>query len=451
MKFSHILPVPLLAIGGVLLSTSAAPAQNAQPSTPRPNAAGAVDPTAFAAIGDVAPKPKFSVPPADAPLDIALSPTNYAVPAGAIFASPDARPNGAGTQNSPMTLQNALQKAPAGATIVLRGGIYRDGNLTMPQKLTLQAFPRELPWIDGSDIVTGWVKEGASWRHDGWNYAFAPNFDSKDIDPAYPLANHRDMVWLGGRYLTQVGTLAEVGPSKFFVDYAAKKLHIGDDPSGKTVEATTRVNGVFFRPRDAERVAGSTLRGLGFRRFADAGIQIWAPRVTVENCVSAWNGIFGLQIEGAGGPSAGSSDVTLRGVQMSCNGKAGVRTWGAPRLLVEGSTFSHNNVEGYRRAWGAAGIKLMNSEGVIFRNNLVANNYAFGFWMDEDLNDATVVNNRMSGNEVAGIMFEIAHRALIAFNTLHDNNVGLMVSNATQAQVWNNTFADNKTGVVIKQ
>lgn len=141
----------------------------------------------------------------------------------------------------------------------------------------------------------------------------------------------------------------------------------------------------------------------------------------------------------------------LRGIIASCNGQAGVRTGQSPRLRVEGSTFSHNNVEGYRRAWGAAGIKVLNFDGFVFRDNVVANNYAFGLWLDDNLNDATVVNNQMRGNAVAGIMFEISKRALIAFNTIHDNNVGLMVSNSTQGRIWNNTFANNKTGVNIKQ
>ncbi len=441
--------LPVLSLCGVLLGASSAPAQNAN-SAPQNLPTG--DATAFAQIGDAAPKKRILVPPADAPLDIPLKPTNYPVPAGAIIVSPDAKPGGAGTQNSPATLKNALQNAPAGATIVLRGGLYRDGNLVIPHRLTLQSFPGELPWIDGSDIVTGWVKDGENaWRRDGWNFAFPPIFDAKDIEPAYPLANNRDMVWVNGRYLTQVGSREEVGPSRFFVDYSAKKLFIGDDPAGKTVEATTRANGLMLRPRDAAQVAGSVIRGLGVRRFADAGLQIAAPRVTIENSVAAWNGIFGLQIVGGATAAAGTSDVTLRGVRASCNGKAGVRTWGTPRLLVENSTFTHNNIENYRRAWGAAGIKMMKSDGVVFRNNVVADNYAFGLWLDEDLNDATVVNNIARGNAVAGIMFEISHRALIAFNVVHDNNVGLMISNATVGKVFNNTFANNKTAVNVKQ
>lgn len=478
-RLSHL---PLLALSGFLCAASCAPAQNDAGNAAKPNRknqnvnkpknatgnkanankgnnanggnkanANLGDATAFAQVGD-ADKKRRAVPPADAPQDIALAATNYAVPAGAILVAPDGRAEAAGTRAAPRALREAIKSAPEGATIVLRGGVYRDGDLVIPRQMTLQAAPGEAPWIDGSDVVTGWAKDGAgAWRHNGWEIAFKPTISEKNIDPKFPLANNRDMVWINGRYQTQVATRAEVGPSRFFVDYDGKALYIGDDPTGQSVEATTRFNGIVFRTKDADVLPGTMVRGLGFRRFAETGAEIQAPQITLENSSFVWNGTQGVQVRNQGQQSTSPADVVLRGANSSCHGQAGVRTWMAPRLRVENSVFSHNNVEGYRIAWGAAGIKLMKFEGLVFRNNLVADNYSFGLWLDEDANGATIVGNEFRGNQVAGLMFEISHRANIAFNVLRDNNVGLMVSNSTQGAVWNNTFADNKVGAEVKQ
>jgi hypothetical protein len=312
-------------------------------------------------------------------------------------------------------------------------------------------MPGQAAWLDGSDVVTGWVRDGDVWRRDNWTTVFPPNLPPENIDPAYPLANHRDMVWVNGRYQTQVAGRDQVRPGTFFVDYNAKTLFLGQDPTGKTVEATARASGILVRGRDAEKAAGTTIRGLGLRRFAEVGVNVQVPRVTLEKNTIVWNGRYGIHIQGAGRESPPPADIVLLGNRVTANGQAGVRTWNSPRLRVDNNTFSYNNVEGYRRAWGAAGIKVLHFDGFVCRNNLVENNYAFGIWMDENLNDATVEKNECRGNLVAGIMFEISHRAHIAYNVVHHNNVGLMVSNSTKGSILSNTFVDNKTGVVVKQ
>jgi hypothetical protein len=90
--------------------------------------------------------------------------------------------------------------------------------------------------LKGSIEVTGWVADGSTWRKDSWNYAFAPSMGSEYIDPNYPMAGYRDMTYIDGVSLKQVGSKAAVVPGTFYVDYANNKLYIGNNPTGKTVE-----------------------------------------------------------------------------------------------------------------------------------------------------------------------------------------------------------------------
>lgn len=82
-----------------------------------------------------------------APSVVPLLKTNFAIPAGAVFVSPDGSPARSGaTPDAPTTVQNALKIVPVGGTIVFRGGSYRGlSALRLPRRVTLQAFPNEAP------------------------------------------------------------------------------------------------------------------------------------------------------------------------------------------------------------------------------------------------------------------------------------------------------------------
>ena len=77
---------------------------------------------------------------------------HYPVPSGAIIVSPSGNDAAAGTTSAPLrTLAHAVASAPSGATIVLRAGSYHESVVIPPGKrLTIQAWPGEPVWLDGS-------------------------------------------------------------------------------------------------------------------------------------------------------------------------------------------------------------------------------------------------------------------------------------------------------------
>ncbi len=280
----------------------------AQPNARRGNDAVAV-------IDEVAGGGKRSFPIA-APLLMPLRDTAYPIPTGALFVSPDGKANAPGTSiDAPTTVQNALKRAPEGGTIVFRGGTYRVGDLNLPRRLTLQAAPGEKPWLKGSVEVAGWVRDGNAWRHNDWQIKFPPRgyiatVLDKVTDPQYPMAPYGDMVFVNGRALFQVASREQVGPGTFYVNYDTQQITIGDDPTGKRVEAAARERGIETGAANE----GSQVRGIGFTHY-QLGLSVSSSKVIVEDCTFIWNANNGLNFR------APSADCIVRGNTFTANGQ----------------------------------------------------------------------------------------------------------------------------------
>src|SRR5437879_9999434 len=208
-------------------------------------------------------------PPPPAPVNagtIPLATTAYPVPDGALFVAPDGSDSAAGTLTAPFaTLATAIAKAPAGGTIVLRAGTYRQtvaANVT--KRITVQPFPGEKVWFKGTIVVAGWAKIGNTWQQKNWTTTFCHTCYTKGIvDPNYPYAGWPDMVFANNIPLRQVGSAADVAAGTFFVDESAHTLILGDDPAGKTVEAT-RFDRLLQLDPGAD---GSVIRGIGVEEY----------------------------------------------------------------------------------------------------------------------------------------------------------------------------------------
>lgn len=370
---------------------------------------------------------------------IDIKDTDYPVPSGAYFVSPDGRDSNSGkTADSPWSVAKALGTAPDGATVVFRGGTYRNVDANINKKLTLQAFPHEKPWLKGSVVVEGWVREGNKWRSDGWNYSFPQTGSSRNIDRKYPLSGRRDMVYINGHSLRQVGSKALVRPGTFYVDAARNKLYIGNNPAGKTVEATA-LDEAFTMWQPGSK---TVIKGLGFAHYADRAITVGGPRITLENNTFVWNGLNGVRLL--------STDAIVRGNTFSYNGCNGLWGGGAHRMLLEDNKITYNNIERCSMQWDGAGVKVIRTDDLIWRRNLVQRNFAIGLWVDVSSKNSTIVNNIVRSNKSNGIMFEISDKAIIASNVVSNNLTGgVMVYNASGVRVYNNTLVNNNANLVF--
>jgi trimeric autotransporter adhesin len=383
--------------------------------------------------------------------------TNYAVPADAIFVSPQGSDQASGSKSAPLgSVGAAISRAASGATIVLRAGTYHQ-SATIPsgKKLTIQSYPSEAVWFDGSRTVDNWVTDGTIFSAGNWTAQFdaSPTFtfgapDGKAdnwsfVNPQYPMAAHPDQVWIDGAAQKQVGSRAEVKAGSFYVDYAADKLYVGTNPAGKTVRASDIAKAISIRG------AGSTLRGIGIQRYAPSvphmgAVTVEVPNVTVENVVvndTSTTGLFVMQ-----------SGVVVRNVTLLRNGMLGSSMSTADDLTVTGMLANGNNTERFNNAPVSGGLKIVRSRGVSVTNSQFADNLGPGLWFDESVYNGTVVGNDIAGNKGHGLILEISAKFDVVDNLIARNtDNGLKLNDTSDASVWNNTFVANGRSLNVVQ
>ena len=431
--------------GGVFgwISTSALADSEVKPSAaPKPTAAVPPEPP----VDPVVP-PEPPVDPVSSAGSVPVGSADYPVPANAVFVTADGSRTGSGTSASPFgSLAYGIEKASAGSTIVMRGGTYHEST-TVPffKKLTIQSYPKEAVWLDGSSVVTGWQRAGSAWVVSGWNHIFDPRVshtegvDQSDffLDPAFPMAGHPDQVWVSGAKLRQVASMGSVVPGTFFVDRPGRRLYIGTDPAGKRVEASTLQQGMVIHG------TGTVVRGIGLRRYANTfwmggAISTQVNDIVLENVVSTQNATQG--IDGWG------KKMRFNRITITESGALGLGLNTADDLVLSNSLIRKNNIESFEREPVSGGVKIARSRRVLISGNRFDQNTTTGLWFDVASFDVTVVGNTFSGNGASGLELEWSSRVVVANNYFIRNaQAGLFVVDANSISVWNNTFHDNKT------
>lgn len=381
--------------------------------------------------------------------------TAYAVPAGAVVASPKGNDGAKGTLAAPVrTIGRALALAPVGGTVVLRAGNYHE-SVVSTKTVTLQSYPHEAVWLDGTVGVTGWVKDGTTWRHDKWTTRFdaSPGFSKgatdgtssgwRWINPSYPMASHPDQVFRSGVQQRQVASRSKVVAGTFFLDESTSRLYIGSDPTGRSLRATNLARAIDVRGE------GTVIRGIGVRRYAPSiwhigAVTVQAAKVRLENVYIAATATIGLGVI--------KPDVVLERVSVLRSGLLGVHAATADRLRVSNSRLDSNNVERFNSAPVSGGIKVGRSRVVTVTNSSVSHNLGQGYWSDVSVYDTRVLNSNIVGNSAAGVFLEISARGTVANNLITDNRGdGVKINNTSTVTIYNNTVVRNGRALNIVQ
>lgn len=387
----------------------------------------------------------------------ALAPgaTSYTIPVGAVFAAPGGSDTAPGTLAAPVrTIARALAMAPAGGTVVLRAGSYHE-SVVSSKKVTLQSYPREAVWLQGSRSVSGWVKDGSLWRVDRWTTRFDASVGytkgAKDgttsgwqwVNPSYPMAAHPDQVFLSGVQQRQVASRTAVVPGTFYLDESTSRLYLGSDPTGRSVTATDLSKALRILGE------GSVVRGIGVRHYGPSiwqigAVTIEAPKVRFENVTIQDTATIGLGVVKA--------DAVLERVSVLGAGLLGVHAATADRLRVSRSRLDGNNVERFNNAPVSGGIKVGRSRTVTVTNSSVSKNLGQGYWSDVSVYDTRVLNSNIVGNRAAGVFLEISARGTVANNIISGNGGdGVKINNTSTVTIYNNTVVRNGRALNIVQ
>lgn len=423
-----------------------------------------------------------TVPPSGSPIDDAgslpVGSASYTVPGGAIFMATNGNDSNAGTQASPVaTLTRAVALVPANGTIVVRAGVYNEGEDTQDgaypmgtvigKKLTIQNYPGETVWFDGSVPVTNaWTQNGSVWSCN-YDQLFdrSPTFSSGQEDGAgyatgaggyflsqsRPQASWPDMVLYDGTQLEQVATLGEVTTGKFFVEgatttgkwFRATKLHIGSNPAGHQVRYANKCKLITVNGASS----GMTFRGIGIRRYATYtagwGVFYLQGPTTLENVVIEDTSASAMFMGG------NYSGFTVRKVTARRIGLNFVTTNQADNLLFDRIDVQYCNYSGYN-VWGPATrtIAVAKTQFITLKNSIISNNNSNGFWVDQTTNTPICVNSLFENNVNRPIDYETSSDGIIAnCKFIHNGAVTVFINDADTTRMWNNALAENSWGV----
>lgn len=389
---------------------------------------------------------------------------NYEIPSDAkivYFVSPDGSADADGLSlESPTTIESAMMQVSTGDAIILRGGVYRTGDLVFNQGITIQPYLGEQPILKGTKIAADWeTLPGGIWRTK-WETLFplAPQSwwrRERHVRDTPVFMFNNDMVFIDGVFLKTKGYPAELDESSYCVDYEQGYIYIGTDPTNRVVEISAYDNALT---RKIDEVHGKTsdkigpkIRGIVFTQYAYRAIEIegYNPEevspeenhgkdvvgTILEHCTLSYCSRVGAYLRG--------NHMIIRNNLVSDTGTEGLFILSSNDVLLEKNIITRNNeeaIEGYF----ATAVKIFNQcYRVTVNDNLVIdNNHSSGIWYDVGNVDGVFTNNWLQ-NTTDGFFFEISKGVICAGNVFVNCVTGSRILNSSGAKVYQNTYINS--------
>jgi hypothetical protein len=388
----------------------------------------------------------------------------YEVPAAAhvYYVAPSAEASAPGDSiDRPTTIETAIAKVVTGDAIILRGGVYRTGDLRLNQGVTIQPYRDEHPVFKGTEIATQWeALPNGHWRT-SWTKLFpsrpADWWDAKHHEKETPLVLfNNDMVFFDDELLGAVATEQEVTAKTYFIDYPNAQITIGADPTGHTVEITTHDNALIrpFSEVNGKKSDGKgpTIRGVTFTEYAYRALEVEG----VEPQKHADPATFGKDVVGTtledvtisfcsrvAGYFRGDGFVMRNCLVADC-GTEGIYVIDSADILLERNIVTRTNSAEKITGYYASAVKIFNqSYRAVVRDNLIIDNpNASGVWFDVGEVDAVFVDNWCERTN-DGFFFEISKGATCVGNVFVHCTPGSRVLNSSNVTVAQNTYYDS--------
>ena len=386
--------------------------------------------------------------------------TNYSIPSSNVkFVDINGNDGNLGTQAAPYkTLQKAIDASADGGTIVMNAGIYRQGHVGSSRSLTIQAAPHAEVWLKGSRVVDSWVQDGANWVSSGW----APEFcntctvnpdSSKEGMAAYPA-----QVFIDEEPMTQVASQAEVSSGKFYIDTVAKKIVIGSNPTGKTIEASDSPRGLTVATSGSFNLLGINFAQYSPQQaFAKSGqpYNVGPSQIYIDSVSSSLIENSVIVQSANGGIAFGSSNnVTIKNTNFYDNGGGALAINQSSNIVITDNKFERGNAAGFNvdscGSYCTVGnLKITHSENINIKNNLFTDTNSVGIWCDEGCINTNIINNFVSNHRRGAIMYEVSSKSIIAGNIVESSKYGIEVGGSDHVKIYNNTLSRNERNMRV--
>lgn len=339
-------------------------------------------------------------------------------------------------------IQSAINANPANTLFYVKAGERRlTTNLSPKSGQTFVAEPGTI--LNGSRLLTGFTATSGKWYVGGQTQqgnAYG------DCLPTNSRCSNPEDLFLDNAPLLHVDSLAAVGPGKWYFDYGADRIYMGDNPAGRKVE-TSIARGAFI---GSSGISNVTVQGFVVEKFATEsdyaaidshGGTDWTATLNEARL----NHSGGIQAQG-----------TISNNYIHHNGQVGVKGSGGA-LLVENNEISNNNFAGYHHNWEAGGAKFAAMTSLTVRNNHVHDNFGQGLWDDISSSNILYEGNTVVNNYRTGILHEIGGVATIRNNVVKNNastaynasNGQIIVYSSNNTEVYGNTVETNSPANTI--
>lgn len=360
------------------------------------------------------------------------------------------------TVNPGDNIQSKVDANPAGTTFCLQEGLYREQGVMPKDNMIFIGVGAVV--MNGARVLSGFAQDGATWYVGGQTQEGYVHEHNGQCRPEAPRCMRPEDVFIDDQVMTHVASKAAVGPGKWFFDYAADRIYIGDNPSGKKVETSTirnafagYVNNVTIKNLTVEKYASPTQSGAIQAGFGPGAQTIWIVGWKIDSVIARLNHSSGVAYSFSDG-------FELKNSKMLYNGQQGILGATGKNILIENNEIAYNNNIHYDFLWEGGGTKFTYSDGITIRGNNSHDNYGPGLWTDIDNYNVLYENNTVTNNLNAGIFHEISYNAVIRNNTIEGNGLGdpqgwcygsgIQVSASQDVEVYGNILRNNNDSII---
>jgi parallel beta-helix repeat protein len=345
------------------------------------------------------------------------------------------------------SIQAAVDAAPPGTSFLIKTGVHRLQRVTPKDR---NRFIGEAGAVlSGARVITGFDQQGGVWVVGGQTQQRRVH---GECEAAYPRCHHPEELFVDDARMRHVESAGAVGSGTWFFDYAADRIYLGTDPTGRRVE-TSVIDAAFTGKASDVTIAGLTIEKYASDAQSGAIDGANGPGWTVEDNVIRWNHGAGVSL----GPAMRVLDN-----HVLSNGQLGVGGGdNYAGIVIQGNEIAYNNEAGFNPAWEAGGTKFWATTNLLVRGNFVHHNRGLGLVADNDNNGMLYENNIVEDNHWAGIFHEISYAAVIRNNTVRRNGfsdprgwywgAGIAIAASPDVEVYGNLVEDNANGIVAIQ